>query len=610
MHIIQQPTQLILLLLITLLTACGSQPGPTEKPVKQHQSSSVADNRSIQELLVSAERADPARSQGLRILAASKALDQGNTNQAAAILALVSEPILTAGRDYVISQARLSIQQKSPELALGWLADPRATRTPLTTEDQLELGNLKSRAYRLNRSYLASARERIFFDSLLTEEQKQDNHDEIFDTLMGVPAKTLADQAEKAVTSDLRGWLSLAAMSRRYQNDPLLQLQSLQDWRKLWSHHPAALLLPRSLELLSRVVSEQPKSIALVLPLQGSLSLYGRAIRDGIIGAHFQTAGKADIRVYDSGSGDINDIIRKAKADGAELVIGPLDREKVTSLARAATLPLPVLALNRSLEPAANSDLYQFGLAPEDEIRQVTQQAALEGKRNALVIYPSDDWGLRNFETFKSQWQQLNGNIIDSTEYTNQRDYSDLVKHLLEVDNSEKRAADLRRILGERFEFTPRRRQDIDFIFLLANTSQARGINPTLAFFYAEDIPVYATSSVYEYSENRIESIDLNGIRFCDIPWKLGDPDSIQRRIEQAWPNSKSQLAAFYALGVDAYRLFPRLQQLKSVETEKVYGVTGILQLDRANTVTRQLMWAQVKNGEIVTIPLIVESGV
>ena len=100
-----------------------------------------------------------------------------------------------------------------------------------------------------------------------------------------------------------------------------------------------------------------------------------------------------------------------------------------------------------------------------------------------------------------------------------------------------------------RFEFTARRRHDIDFVFLLSNATQARGINPTLAFFYAEDIPVYAISHVHVGTDSRIDAIDMNGIRFCDIPWKLTNDDSTQQLIVETWPGANSQLSPFYALG-------------------------------------------------------------
>ena len=158
----------------------------------------------------------------------------------------------------------------------------------------------------------------------------------------------------------------------------------------------------------------------------------------------------------------------------------------------------------------------------------------------------------------------------------------------------------MRRIIGERFEFTPRRRTDIDFVFLLANPAQARGINPTLAFYYAEDIPVYATSNAHESSYSRIETIDLNGIRFCEIPWKLMETSNFQQQIQATWPAAAAELSAFYALGVDAYQLYPRLKQLTSLKYSKINGVTGVLRLNDRNIITRELMWGQFKNGEVV----------
>ncbi|MBT4160001.1 MAG: penicillin-binding protein activator, partial [Gammaproteobacteria bacterium] len=289
-------------------------------------------------------------------------------------------------------------------------------------------------------------------------------------------------------------------------------------------------------------------------------------------------------------------------------IIGPLDRDRVTRLARHP-LPMPIIALNRTLAGEINPNLYQFGLAPEDESIQVADQIIREGRFNGLVIAPDSEWGERNFKAFSEQFISEGGVIVDNSFFAEQRDYSDLVKSLLNVDTSEQRAANLRRITGERFEFAARRRQDIDFVFLLANAVQARGINPTLAFFYAEDIPVYATSHVHVTKGSRIDAIDMNGIRFCDIPWKLTNDDDIQKLIAETWPDTPLQLAPFFALGVDVHRLYPRLQQLKEYEHERIFGSTGILSLNENNVVNRTLMWAQFRDGEVSSVPMIFETG-
>jgi outer membrane PBP1 activator LpoA protein len=491
--------------------------------------------------------------------------------------------------------------------ALTWLRKPVFSRQPLNNQEQIMLGELKANSFTAARSHLASARERIFLNPLLEGEAKRANQESIFASLLELQQSNLNEQANKAITSELRGWLSLAAMTKQYQNTPMRQLEALNQWQRVWSTHPAAVLPPLRLATLSSVVENQATSVALFLPLNGDLAPFGRAIRDAVIASRFQVGRDVDIQVYDSTNTDIGALLSSAVQAGAQLAIGPLDRTKVTTLA-SLELPIPVLALNRTLDGSANPNLYQFGLAPEDEMVQVADQVFREGKRNALIIYPDNAWGERNFNAFQNRWRGLGGNVINASAYSDQRDYSTMIKTLLDVDLSEGRANDLRRIIGQGFEFTPRRRQDIDFVFLLANQSQARGINPTLAFYYAEDIPVYSTSHVYEYSDSKIESIDLNGIRFCDIPWKLGDPDVSQQQLQALWPNAKSTLAPFYALGVDAFRLHPRLEQMKRLPTERIFGETGILQLDSRNVVNRKLAWAQFDDGEVIPAPQVVSA--
>jgi len=298
-----------------------------------------------------------------------------------------------------------------------------------------------------------------------------------------------------------------------------------------------------------------------------------------------------------------------AVTDGAEFIIGPLERNNVSRLNEEDHLTIPVLALNRIQNAGVTGKtFYQFGLAPEDEVIQVANQAWREGFRRALVLMPDNEWGQRNFSVFLDRWQNLGGEIADKQMFASQKDYSKLVQSLLSVDASEKRASDLRRIIREPFEFDPRRRQDIDFIFLLANPLQARGINPTLAFFFAEDLPVYSTSHINDNAESRIDYMDLNGIRFCDIPWKLTRSNYLQLQIQSRWSSARKTLAPFYALGVDAYHLFPRLEQLEKIPSDRIFGSTGILSLDDHRVISRQLMWAQIKNGQVSPVPIVVES--
>ena len=589
--------------IVMALIGCTAPSERTAEPTKQPS----APDQSLSTLLIRAEQTDEVAATKFRLAAAERALDLGEINQAQQILELISNPHATAATsiDYLILAARTAAKFGDAKSTLSYLGDARLQSATLTVEQQISIGRTRSDAYLQTRSFVASARERIYLNRLIEESELLENHEQILGSLIKVPARSLSAQANRAITSDVRGWLSLAALIKLHQNDPLRQLQELNRWKRAWSHHPAARILPRSLKMLSRVVTEQPSIIALLLPLQGNLGPVGQAIKDGFIAAHYEQNGSAEIIIYDTTTASAKELVKRAKTQRVELIIGPLSKEKVTEVS-SLDLDIPVLALNRSSDNSLNPNLYQFGLAPEDEITQVTEQAHSEGLQYALVIYQEGTWGSRNFLAFEHDWNKTGGTIVDTTTFTNQRDFSDLVKGLLDIDSSEKRAADLRRIIGERFEFTPRRRQDIDFVFLLtSNPGPARGINPTLEHFYAEDIPVYATSHIYESSESWIDAIDLDGIRFCDIPWKLTSFDTVQQQIQSTWSSAIGQLAPFYAVGLDAYRLYPRLQQLKELPDERLFGATGILRLNQNNVIERELMWAQFKNGTPISVPTI-----
>src|SRR5205823_5983563 len=66
-----------------------------------------------------------------------------------------------------------------------------------------------------------------------------------------------------------------------------------------------------------------------------------------------------------------------------------------------------------------------------------------------------------------------------------------------------------------------KRRQDADMIFMIAPPEYARQIKPLLNYYYAGNLPIYATSHVYQGIPNAALDNDLNGIQFCDMPWTI-----------------------------------------------------------------------------------------
>ncbi len=60
--------------------------------------------------------------------------------------------------------------------------------------------------------------------------------------------------------------------------------------------------------------------------------------------------------------------------------------------------------------------------------------------------------------------------------------------------------------------FEPRRRQDIDIIFLIARPLKARQLVPQFKFHRSGQLPVVATSHAYTGAKNKQQDIDLNGL--------------------------------------------------------------------------------------------------
>ncbi|WP_054112933.1 penicillin-binding protein activator [Marinagarivorans algicola] len=411
--------------------------------------------------------------------------------------------------------------------------------------------------------------------------------------------QTQALSSSHTTTQSAQGWYELAIVNKDNQRNINQQYDALTAWQQQWPNHPANEPLPADLALIQHLVNNQPQRIALMLPLSGKLKPVAEAIRDGFMAAYFaneQAGGQTpEINIYDVSHGDINEHYDFAVSQGAQVVVGPLSKENISELAMRPALEVPTLALNQiEASQSYPTELFQLGLGIEDEAAQAAEKAFRDGKRHALIIAPAGSQGDRATQVFTQQWQALGATVSDGIRYSNELELSKIIEDAMHLNGSKARARDLRSIVGS-FEFEPRRRQDLDMIFLVAQPREGRQIKPLLAFHYAGDLPIYSTSSIYEGEPNRNES-DLNGIMFSHLPWFFQDTPEKTTILNTATLNARSQ--RLYALGVDAYYLFPRLGQLGSASHANFWGQTGVLSLNRYRQFLRKQQWAQFKRGK------------
>lgn len=451
------------------------------------------------------------------------------------------------------------------------------------------------------------------------DNSRHTNQDLLWQTLMSMSLTELQTHSQQAPqlpsphTHELNGWYQLALLSKSHQFNLDKQLEVINHWVIDWPQHAASERLPKDLQLLQQLIAERPTQVALLLPQQGRLGTAGNAVRDGFVAAYYEAMQQQHtiprLKFYDTSKGNIIDIYHRAVAEGAEMVIGPLDKDKVAELSRLEVLPIPTLAVNYSedeQEPAGG--LYQFGLSTEDEARQIAHRAWIEGHRYAMILTTDASWGLRSADAFRDAWEAQGGTVINVSQFTGQADYSSVIKRALHIDLSEQRYSRLRVLLNRPLEFEPRRRQDADMLFLAAQAGEARQIKPTLAFHYASDLEVYATSQIFGGVNAPQRDRDLNGIKFSTLPWFF-DSRNPEKRSIMAAANPAAAFQRLYALGVDSYQLYPRLKLLEQSPYTRLYGVTGSLSMNRLRQIEREQTWAQMVDGSAKPLPAVVNNA-
>ncbi|MAD46962.1 MAG: hypothetical protein CMH98_18365 [Oceanospirillaceae bacterium] len=535
------------------------------------------------------------------------ALDAGEFGNAGLQLQLLREqPLEGADRvEYLLLSARLHILQHQPELAAAYFTQLNDGMSAATAEQELRISLLRAAWYESKGEYLSAARERDFLSGALEGERYDQNHARIWQDLMSMNELELLKWAEKIPDTQFGSWLELAAISRNPRLTLDEHLAAVRTWQQHNPSHPAAKKLPGGLALLEDLAEHRPTNVALLLPLTGPLEKTGAAIRDGFMAAYYESVAKGyetpDVNIYDSQLySDPQIAYVQAQLDGAQWMVGPVNKMQVQGLQAQESLPMPTLALNygdRSETEGTPDNLYQFGLAAEDEAEQIAEQAWTDGHRRALVMVPRGGWGERIFEAFRERWTALGGEIGEARFYPNVSDYNPEIKALLNVDDSQARYKTMRRLLRESTEFEPRRREDADWVFMVSLPQQGRMIKPALAFNFASDLPVYATSHVFSGVVNRQKDRDLNGIRFCDVPWLLETSD-LHDSVERAVPNGMGGYARLYAMGVDAFRLLARIRQLEVFPYAQMFGSTGALTLDDQRRIHRRTECTIFRSGQ------------
>jgi outer membrane PBP1 activator LpoA protein len=312
--------------------------------------------------------------------------------------------------------------------------------------------------------------------------------------------------------------------------------------------------------------------VALLLPLSSpALGGVADAVRQGFFAAAEYDGKKAlPVRVIatvDEGE-SLLEACRKAQANGAVAVVAGLTRDGASRIARSDCPRQPTLVLNQPAELAdLPAKLYWITLSLEQEARQAAQLAVNDGWHQAIVISSASPLARRVQEAFEREFAAAAGEVRGRVAYNGNPDDAAQVKE---------------RIAAMRGEF----------VFLALDPKAAMLARPYISAL----LPVYATSMSIDPRAEPTVNLDLEGVRYVDMPWFV-QPDHPAVMVYAA---PKSRLSTdqerLYALGIDAYRVAALLLK-PEVKRPSLDGVTGRLTLEDGNTFSRALMPAEMSAG-------------
>lgn len=324
---------------------------------------------------------------------------------------------------------------------------------------------------------------------------------------------------------------------------------------------------------VGEVISDPPPKpeatphIALLLPLESpDFRVAAEAFLSGFQAAEKVQAQALPSTVYatDAAPERISAQYAQAINAKARVVVGPMTRNGVAALATSGLVMVPTLALNQPETSAAlPSGMYVFGLSTELEAAGVARQAYNDKFRSALVVNTPNASGRRTRDGFIQAWRAAGGKVVKAVET---RGTANLIS-LRDLPAAE-----------------------ADVIFLAGGFDEIRLIRPYLP----SQLPVYTTSQINLRAVDARRDLDLENVRFLDMPWILSPADLRFTNYPPIAGMSEERLR-FYALGVDAYRIATALATGRN--SLQVEGLTGDLTVFPDGSIERRLWPAVYRDG-------------
>ena len=373
---------------------------------------------------------------------------------------------------------------------------------------------------------------------------------------------------------------------------------------------------------------DRPVCIALLMPSDNSPFLAAaKIVENGLLAANHAENNKASILLIESPEQlSIDEQIDAAIYAGADVIVGPLQKDKVEELAQKTDLIIPTVALNVSkVKDMASTNLLMLSISMEDEARQLAEKAVAglfpteKGERPKVIVLKSEDpWAaklaliyeevLRHHQIEYSTetvtidtLTDLKTKLEPELSTKDQEYFKTLYKELKEETDAKKIKFKKRQIHNELRTHIAETEPPYQSALLAMDATMASLVRNRLHV----RMGVWATSTTNPGDTDssptaKALAYDLNELRFVESPLVLNyDAESFTAKFGMEIPYTLPAKRLF-ALGADAYTIANIWASAKP--RFEVIGETGSLSVDRAMTpdVLRTPVTAIINNGSVV----------
>ncbi|HBS6040276.1 TPA: penicillin-binding protein activator [Klebsiella aerogenes] len=311
----------------------------------------------------------------------------------------------------------------------------------------------------------------------------------------------------------------------------------------------------------------------------------------------------AELKIYDTTSQPMSQLLAQVQQDGATIVVGPLLKENVEEVMKSNT-SLNVLALNQPGKVENRPNLCYFALSPEDEARDAARHIHNQGKQTPLLLVPRGALGDRVVSAFADEWLKLGGGTVLQQRLGSTAELKSGVNGggiSLTGSPVSTLPSSVDSSLGNPSDVPVSSGGSIDAAYIVATPEQIGYIKPLIAMRNGSqsNVTLYASSRSAQGTSGPDFRLEMEGLQYSEIPMLAGSNPALMQQALSAVRNDYS-LARLYAMGADAWSLANHFAQMRQSPGYELNGNTGDLTATPDCVINRKLSWLKYQQGQIV----------